>query len=89
MNKTHKVKLTKIKSNHDNLRTDEIEGETLELPEKGKSFQIYAPGLVHGIRMVTTTEIQFVEKLGNVYHFNTLNSIYQVVVLDDTSLKTS
>ena len=82
MEKTHKVKLTKIKSSYDNLRTDEIEGETLELPEKGKSFQMFGPGLVAGTRMVITTEIQFVEKMGNVYRFNTLNSTYQVEVLD-------
>ncbi len=79
----YRVRLTKIQSNHTNLRTDVIEGETEKLPKKGGSFQMSSKGLEYGIRVVTTTEIQFVEKMDDNYRFNTLNSIYQLEVLGD------
>ena len=80
----HKVKLTKIESNHNNLRTDIIEGITLELPEVGKSFVLAGKPLTPGtdIRLVTTTEIKNVEKIDNEYKFKTLNSTYKLEVLD-------
>lgn len=81
--KTYMVKLTKIRSDHQNLRTDEIKGATLTLPEKGKSFQLFGEGLEFGTRVVTTTEIQVVDKIGNEYEFSTLNSTYKLEVLDE------
>lgn len=83
--KRYKVLLTKVASTHNNLRTDETEGITTELPEKGKFFILAAKPLVQGavLRMITTTEIQNVEVLGDEYMFQTLNSTYKVKVLEE------
>lgn len=82
-NKVYNVRLTKIKSNHTNLRTDEVEGQTLTLPEVGKAFILVGESLTPGGdgRYVYTTEIKSIEKLGESYRFNTLNSTYQLDVL--------
>lgn len=79
----HKVKLTKIESNHNNLRTNEIEGVSLDLPEVGKSFYLVGESLTEGMdaRVVTTTEIKSLEKTDNEYTFKTLNSTYKLEVL--------
>lgn len=83
--KTYEVRLTKIKSNHQNLRTDVIEGVTQELPVLGSSFRLIGESLTPGMdaRFVHTTEIQFVEKMGNGYIFNTANSTYKLEVLNE------
>jgi hypothetical protein len=77
-----KVILTKVESNHNNLRTNEIDGLTLSLPEKGKFFQMVAPPLESGsIRSVTTTEIKELEKTSeDSYTFKTQNSTYKLKV---------
>lgn len=79
----YNVRLTKIKSNHQNLRTDVIEGVAIELPEKGKNFTLVGPPFVDGAncRVVTTTEIQSIECLDSEYLFHTLNSSYKLEVL--------
>lgn len=79
----HKVRLTKIKSTHSNLRTDIIEGETDELPEVGKHFLLLGVSLTQGMdtRMVTTTKIQTVNIVNSEYEFTTLNSTYKLEVL--------
>lgn len=87
----YKVKLTKIKSSHNNLRTDEIEGETEHLPEVGRSFILKAEPLENleaNFRSVYTTEIEHVEKHENGYRFNTKNSIYHLEVLDESEKQT-
>jgi hypothetical protein len=86
--KVYKVKLTKVESNHNNLRTNEIEGITQELPSVGKSFQLVGESLTQGMnaRIVYTTEIQFVENMGNEYMFKTLNSTYKVEVLGEETV---
>jgi hypothetical protein len=83
--KQYKVLLTKIKSNHSNLRTDTVEGVVLDLPEKGKSIVLVGKPLIVGMdaRVVATTEIQNVEKLGEEYQFVTLNSTYKLKVLEE------
>ena len=80
--KRYKVALTKIKSNHSVLRTDIVEGATEELPEKGKVFQLIGNGLKFGNRIVTTSEVQFVEKQNDEYRFNTLNSTYNLRIIE-------
>jgi len=81
------VILTKIRSNHSNLRTDVIEGETPALPNIGDDFILFSKSLdpKGAIRMVQTTNVKFVEQIGNTYQFNTENSVYKLEVLDETS----
>jgi len=83
--KIYKVKLKKIKSNHKNLRTEEVEGQTLTLPEVGKAFVLVGEALnpEADYRSVYTTEIKHVEKMGESYRFNTQNSIYHLDVLGE------
>lgn len=84
--KSYKVKLTKLQSNHNNLRTDSVEGFSLELPEVGKSFQLVGDPLTAGalFRGVFTTEIKNVERMGNEFVFHTMNSKYKLEVLGET-----
>lgn len=83
---TYKVKLTKIKSNHSNLRTDVIEGTTYALPEVGDSFAMFGEPLdptVGNVRGVYTTEIKVCERVGNEFQFVTENSTYKLEVLEE------
>jgi len=79
----YKVRLTKVRSNHTKLRTDTIEGETVSLPEKGKSFTLIADPLNPNadFRSVYTTPIELVEKIDGEFMFHTLNSTYKLEVL--------
>lgn len=79
----YKVKLTKIRSNHSNLRTDTVEGETQKLPVLGEIFQMVGEGLSFGSRMIWTTEVKNIEQIENIYQFNTRNSTYKLEVLED------
>ena len=60
---SYKALLTKIESKHDNLRTNDIEGNTLELPEVGKSFHLVGNAITEGMshRIIKTTEIKEVD----------------------------
>jgi hypothetical protein len=79
------VKLTKIESNHKNLRTDTVEGVTEMLPTVGESFILIGKPLTEGaiFRTVFTTEIQFVERMGNEIMFKTRNSTYKVEIITE------
>lgn len=79
------VRLTKIHSLHNNLRTDTIEGVTNNLPETGSSFIMFAEGLDFGTRVITTSLVQNVEQIGNEYLFRTLNSAYKLEVLGEAN----
>lgn len=88
--KAYNVVLKKIESNHNNVRTNETEGQTLALPEVGKNFSLVGasltPGLTH--RVITTTEIKEVETQGDgSYIFKTLNSTYGLVVTGTEEIK--
>ena len=82
---TYKVILTKIESNHSRLRTSDVLGNTLELPQVGKSFYLVGESLTEGMiaRVVTTSEISSVEvsEDGKEFTFKTQNSTYKVQVL--------
>lgn len=81
--KAFKVILTKIESNHNNLRTNEVDGLTLEIPEKDKSFHMTSTPLTEGasIRSITTTPVKEVDKITeNLYTFKTLNSTYSLEI---------
>lgn len=61
-----KVKLTKVASSHNNVRTDVVEGVTPTWPpEVGTGFVLFGEGLeVPGsVRMIGTTPIQEVKPL--------------------------
>lgn len=81
-----KVKLKKIESTHNNLRTDEIEGHTTHIPEVGHGFVLFAPPLEYGnMRTVFTTpakEVSWVET-DRKFLFQTQNSKYELTVIDD------
>lgn len=77
-----KVKLTRIKSNHSNLRTDEVVGIVVYgLPQVGHCFGLAAESLdpSKDIRGVLTTPVTELE--GNT--FKTRNSEYKFEVLND------
>jgi hypothetical protein len=78
-----KVKLTKLSSTHQNLRTDTIEGNADLLPEVGQCFAMTAEPLDPraSFRWVRTTPIQSIEAMGDTYRFTTENSTYQLEVL--------
>lgn len=83
--KRYQVVLEKVRSTHNNLRTDKVEGVTLELPKKGEYFSIVGEALTPGAtaRVVTTTEIQNVEVMGDEYMFTTENSTYKLKVIKE------
>jgi len=79
-----KVKLTRISSNHRNLRTDEVVGETEDLPEVGHLFIMTAPPLdpANAIRSIVTTPVRVCERIGDEFDFHTRNSHYRLRVLE-------
>ena len=79
----YNVRLTKIKSNHNRIRSKVIVGKTNELPVIGEGFQMLSQGLVIGVRHVQTSPIELIEKIDNTYQFNTANSIYKLEVLSN------
>ena len=90
-----KAKLTKLKSNHTQLRTDVIEGMIPLLPKVGLSFSIYAKPLDEAadVRIVTTTPIEHLTEVSEdlsgesgkrVWAFDTANSTYRLELLDET-----
>jgi hypothetical protein len=81
-NKMIAVKLTKLKSNHTNLRTDIIEGVTENLPTQDKSFLMFGEGLEFGTRMVHTTPVlEIMSKSESEMEFKTKNSHYKLEIL--------
>ena len=82
--KVYYALLTKIDSNHSNLRTNEVEGVTGNLPEVGKSFTLAGESLTEGadVRIISTTEIKSVDIKYNTIVFKTKNSTYQLDILD-------
>lgn len=79
-----KVRLVKVASNHNNLRTNEIEGVCERLPSLGNRFILTAPPLEAGdMRMVFTTEIKSMayDSDKKKYDFHTQNSHYELYIL--------
>lgn len=74
-----RVRLTKVESTHNNLRTDVVEGECSHLPTIGLRFVMYSdPVEVFGnMRYVSTSPVQAITQDG----FRTLNSTYKLEVL--------
>lgn len=76
--KFFKVKMTKKESNHKNLRTDEIEGYTSNLPASGENFILLSKGLEQGVRIIRTTPVT--ETVDDI--FKTRNSTYRFEILE-------
>jgi hypothetical protein len=57
--------IKKKSSTHQNLRTDEMKGQWLRMPEIGESFQIFGESLTEGmdVRMISTTPVKAVARI--------------------------
>lgn len=80
-----KAILKKITSTHDKLRTNEVKGDLLYLPEVGTSVIMFSEPLdatVGSTRMVKTSNIKELTLLSpDVYSITTLNSVYELEIL--------
>ena len=84
-----KVKLVKISSTHNNLRTSEIEGHCTSIPQVGYTFTMFAPPLESGnIRNIWTTHIKTCDynEAEKKFTFTTQNSTYTLDVLEDKNV---
>ena len=79
----YKVTLFKIESTHNNLRTPTIDGVCKELPEVGKELFMWGEGLEFGTRLVRTTPIKSLSRLGDTFLFETRNSTYALKIVDE------
>jgi hypothetical protein len=79
------VKLTRIVSNHENLRTNSIVGKCIKTPRIHHRFLMTSEPLNKDkdIRFVLTSVVQKVHVKGNKYTFHTENSKYELEMLDD------
>lgn len=79
------VRLTRVRSKHQNIRTDEVVGVTWVLPIVEHPFRMVGAPLNPNAdaRLVFTTRILSLEYEDGVYIFNTANSTYQLEVLDE------
>lgn len=78
------VKLRKIRSTHDNLRTDIVEGYIDALPEVGESVRLFGEPLdpKFNARLIFTTPIkEFQCRTATYMEFKTANSEYALEVL--------
>lgn len=81
---TFKIRLTKLNSTHQNLRTDVVEGVIHKKPELFECLEIYAKPLdpTKFERYVKTSPIMDIERFDEVgidsINFNTLNSRYRL-----------
>lgn len=83
---SYKGTLYKIKSTHQNVRTDSMEGETSAMPEIGRSFVIFGEALVgDGGRMIHTTPVTSIECTSMGIVFTTANSTYRFEMADKVS----
>lgn len=75
------VKLTKIESTHNNVRTKETVGDTPSLPVVGEPFLMYSESLTPGadLRIIRTTHVVSLENFPDgVTEFRTANSVYRL-----------
>jgi len=85
----YKVKLTKQKSTHNNLRTDEVSGFTFDLPTIGESFRMFADPLEtqdpDAVRIILTSPVRKIPvEVGENMLFETANSTYILEVEETT-----
>jgi len=81
-----KIKLSKLLSTNNNLRTHVILGACVVLPIVGRSFEIISGSLTpdKDYRYIGTSEVTSVNNISdNEYVFITANSTYRLQVLTD------
>ena len=81
----YRVKLTKMSKNENALRTEEVDGYCVDLPEMKQSFRMLADPLdpKMDVRKVYTSDVQaYSIKSSSVIEFWTLNSKYRLDILD-------
>lgn len=78
----YQVRVTKLSDNKNAMRTTSLEGETEHLPQIGKSFVVVGEGLEFGQRLFNTSMVQNIEERDNKTIIKTLNSLYQVEILN-------
>lgn len=77
------VVLTKLNSNHNNLRTTQINGFITKIPKQGESLILYAKPLIKGttFRCIQTTPMISIERIDKVsYLLKTHNSLYRLYI---------
>lgn len=84
------VRLTRIESNHNNLRTRSLQGWCFDLPVVGSSFTIMGQPISEGAvaRVVTTSPVLSIENLdqsSSALRFRTKNSTYELEVLNEAT----
>ena len=78
----YKCILTKIKSTHNNLRTDTIEGIAPNLPQKETCFYLYGQGLEFGTRLIATSLVkEIINRTDESIDFETQNSTYNLKII--------
>lgn len=77
------VTLFRICSTHSNVRTDTVEGSCTELPSLQKGFTMWGKGLEFGTRLLFTTPILALATVGKSILFQTRNSTYTLLVMED------
>jgi hypothetical protein len=84
-----KVVLKRMLSNHNNLRTDVIEGMAMHLPSVGMPFILFGESLTDpaATRVVTTTPVMETKVNDSVWWFKTKNSTYELTVLEMPELE--
>ena len=81
-----KIKLSKLLSCNNNLRTHIILGACEVLPQVGRSFEIISGSLTpeNDYRYIGTSDVTNVEKLSDTeYIFTTHNSTYRLQILSN------
>lgn len=78
--------LTQIESTHDNMRSKEVSGHCVKLPELNRPFQLMADSLdpEKDVRVITTSPVQDLRHntMVNRITFRTMNSRYSLQILD-------
>lgn len=84
-----KVLLTRMRSTNHNLRTNTVEGTCNRLPTVGQPFLMFSEPFNKGhegthIRIIETSVVKLVhEELDDSVKFETENSLYNLIILED------
>lgn len=82
----YEIKFTKIRNNHNRIRTDVIKGITHELPQIGQGFVMLSEGLDFGTRYIQTSPIKNIKTIDNKHQiFTESGSVYEIEVLGEVS----
>lgn len=88
---TYQARLTKITSNHNNLRTNSMVGEISDIPKIGFPFIISNQDPLNknigaNGRLIFTTNVVSVDKKTDIeYEFKTVNSTYKLEIIGEVN----